>query len=152
MNSVQTRVAQNPLMLFGIKRLCCLEWYKLDDPSMHRITSDIDLSPLIGLEVTQVGVGRFEMILSLHPEGSITIEGEWTLRETSGAVVDRKMEHSQRGVWRLPVLLGKKILRCTVKNETHLEIEFNGFVLDLEDSSKQYESFSINHPALKLYV
>lgn len=119
---------------------------------MNRIPKDLDLSPLCGLEVIQVAIGHNEVILQFHPTGTITLEGAWTLKDKEGGIVDQAMEHSQRDAWRIHKVIGRKILKFVIKDERRLDVHFEGFVLEIEDDSDHYETFSIEHPTLKLYV
>jgi hypothetical protein len=119
---------------------------------MHRIPKSLDLAPLCGLEVIQVAIGQNEVILRFHPEGAIRLEGAWILKDADGAVIDRSMEHADRDAWRVPKVLGRKIMQCVVRDDRHLDVFFDGAVLAIEDDSDHYETFSIEHSALKLYV
>lgn len=118
---------------------------------MHRFKHDTDFSPLLGSEVVQVCIGQNEVILNLHPVGFLRIEGDWTLAE-EGRVVDRWCEFADRTEWRIPALAGRKILGVVVRDDRHLEIQFERATLVIEDDSDHYEAFAVEHPALKLYV
>jgi len=39
-----------------------------------------------------------------------------------------------------------------VRDEKHLDLLFDDFILQLEDDSDHFETFSIEHLSLKLYV
>lgn len=119
---------------------------------MNRIPRNTDLSFLHGLEVIQVCLGQHEIILRLHPEGAIRVEGAWLLKDGTGCVIDRKTEQSIRESSKLHKLLGRTITNCSVRDETHLDVYFGTWVLELEDDSNQYETFAIEHSAMKLYV
>lgn len=119
---------------------------------MHRFSKSLDLAPLCGLEVIQVGIGQNEVIFCFHPEGAIRLEGAWILKDEHGAVIDRSMEHADRDAWRVHKVLGRKIAKCVVRDDRHLDIFFDGAVLEIEDDSDHYETFAIEHSALKLYV
>ena len=119
---------------------------------MNRIPLVLDLSALVGLEVIQVAIGQYEVIIQLHPIGAIRLEGGWTLKDKDGRLIDHSMEHSERDAWRIHKIIGSKISECIVRDEKHLDISFDGFSLEIEDDSDQYETFSIDHPLVKLYV
>jgi hypothetical protein len=119
---------------------------------MHRIPHDLDLSPIRSLEVTQISVGQHEVIISFSPEGSITLEGGWVLKDKSGTVIDRSMEHSDRDSWSLHKILGKRVEGWEVKDSQHLDISIGDFTLEIEDSFDRYESFSIIHPGIQVHV
>ena len=119
---------------------------------MHRIPKSLDLAPLLGLEVIQVAIGHNEVIFNFHPEGMIRVEGGWVLKAEDGAVIDLSMEHADRDAWRVHKIIGCKIVKCMVRDDQHLDIFFDGAVLEIQDDSDHYETFAIEHPALKLYV
>jgi hypothetical protein len=99
-----------------------------------------------------VAISHNEVILCFHPEGAIRLEGVWILKGEDGAVIDRSMEHAERDVWRVHKVLGRKIVRCVVRDDRHVDVFFEGSVLEIEDDSDHYETFSIEHSALKLHV
>jgi hypothetical protein len=99
-----------------------------------------------------VAIGEHELIIRFHPEGAITIEGHWLLKDERGVIIDRSIEHADRNSWSIPKILGKNISKCEVKDDRHLVIFFGGLELQIEDSSDQYESFTVEHAGLKLYV
>ena len=119
---------------------------------MHRIPKSLDLAPLLGLEVIQVEIGQNEVIFNFFPDGMIRLEGGWILKGEDGTVIDHSMEHAARDAWRVHKVLGCKIVKCVVRDDQHLDIFFDGAVLEIQDDSDNYETFAIEHPALKLYV
>jgi len=119
---------------------------------MHRIPHDLDLSAMRGLEVAQIAIGQHEVIIKFTPEGSITLEGGWVLKDKLGDVIDRSMEHSDRDSWALHKILGAKVEGWKVKDSQHLDVFFGELTLEIEDSFDRYESFSIVHPGVRLYV
>jgi hypothetical protein len=119
---------------------------------VYRIPTDLDLKSLCGLTVVQVALGEHEVIINLHPEGSITLLGGWSLNSRSGAVIDRSMENAKRETSSIHKILGMKIRGWRVKDDRHLSLSIGEFDLEIEDSSDQYESFSISHGELSLIV
>jgi hypothetical protein len=119
---------------------------------MNRIPLSLDLSPLVGLEIIQVSIGQNEVILVFHPAGFIRLEGDWILKENDGRIIDQSMEHSERDAWRIHKIIGSKISECIIRDERHLDILFDGYILEIEDDSDHYETFAIEHPLIKLYV
>ena len=114
---------------------------------------NLDLGFLVGLEVTQICVGQNELILRCHPIGAITIEGEWRLLNTEGVEVDQRIDHSERETSRIHKLLGERIDEYKIVSDRLLELRFSGgWVLLVEDSSDQYESFSIQYKDFSLFV
>jgi hypothetical protein len=119
---------------------------------MHRIPEGTDFSPLLGSEVTSISLGMHEINLCFHPEGSIRMEGAWSLKNQDGATVDTAMEHADRETWQVHKILGKKITSCVAQAKDRLVIQFEDYTLEIEDDSDHYECFAIEHPKLKLYV
>jgi hypothetical protein len=119
---------------------------------MNPFPKDLDFAPLVGLEVIQISIGQNEVIIRFNPVCSILLGGNWKLKDKQGVVIDRSMEHSERDSWRIHKLLGRKIDDCVVVDERHLDILFDGFDLEVEDDDDHYETFSIEHPLLKLYI
>ncbi len=119
---------------------------------MNRIPLNLDLSPLVGLEIIQVSIGQNEVILVLYPVGFIRLEGDWFLKDKDGRIIDQSMEHSSRDAWRIHKVIGCRISESIIKDERNLDILIDCYILQIKDDSDHYESFAIEHPSLKLYV
>src|SRR5437588_441812 len=123
---------------------------------MNRFASDLDLSYLIGRDLTSIGIDQFALSLMLNAEVLsadrtesgilenvimdsdvfIRLEGSWRLTDASGVVVDESMEHAERKAYRVHVLLGLKLLRYVVESPTALIFAFEkGFCLSAFDDS-----------------
>ena len=131
---------------------------------MHGFPSSLDLSYLIGRELTYLGLDRHHLYLTLNGEilsadrrksgvldnvvmdsdVKIGIGGGWSLVDNSGAVIDESVEHSERRSYQVHVLLGQSLRGYSVVSETTLELVFeSGHCLSLIDNSKMYESVTI---------
>jgi hypothetical protein len=119
---------------------------------VHRFPPNLDLGPLLGLEVVQVAIGQNEVIVIFAPQGMMRLEGAWVLRDREGEEIDRSTEHSIRDAWRVPRLLGRKLSGFVLRDESTLVLSFDGVRLEIEDDSDHYETFAFEHPLLTFYV
>jgi hypothetical protein len=112
---------------------------------MYGVPVDLDLSKFKGATLIQLGIGEFQVQFHFHPEGNISVEGKWELRDSCGVLVDEaKDSNTERDVYRLHVIIGKSIELYSVKAPDSFSLRFeSGHVLTIYDDSKQYESFSI---------
>lgn len=118
---------------------------------MHGVPLDLDLSYFVGKTLTQVSIGEFQVQFAFHPEGIVSVEGDWELRDSTGSLVDRSGPNDERTEYRLHRLLGQDVARWEIDPPTSFSLTFaNGLVLRVFDNSTQYESFSI-HPG-EIYV
>ena len=111
---------------------------------MYGVPKNLNLSPFLGRTLIQLGIGEFQVQFVFHPEGNISVEGDWELRDADGSLVDRSISNDKRPEYRLHRLLGHEVARWEIEPPTSLSLSFtNGCVLRIFDNSKQYESFSI---------
>jgi len=131
---------------------------------MHGFPSNLDLSYLVGRELTYLGLDCHHLYLTLNGEVlsadrresgvldnvvmdsdvKIGIGGDWSLVDSSGYVIDESVEHSERRSYQVHVLLGQILTEYTVVSETTLKLVFGkGHCLSLIDNSKMYESVTI---------
>jgi hypothetical protein len=103
-----------------------------------------DLSFLAHAILIQLCVGENEVILHLEPSIAITIESSVRLEHSDGALFSS--EDAREMASRLLPLLGKRIVEASVARPGSLRLTWtDGEVLDVLDSSKPYESYSIMH-------
>lgn len=133
---------------------------------MYRFLPNLDLSYLVGRELTYIGIDQYQLYLVLNAEVlsaerresgildnvvmdsavNISIGGSWSLATSSGSVIDESMEHAERKSYQIHVLLGLKLLGYSVASETTLNLKFErGFCLSIIDDSDMYESLNINY-------
>ena len=131
---------------------------------MHGFPKNLDLSYLVGRELTYIGLDLHQLFLRLNSEVlsadrrdsgvldnvvmdadvNIGIEGDWILADSSGSVIDESVEHSERKSYQVHVLLGQRLTAYAVVSETTLNLLFGrGHCLSLIDNSKMYESVTI---------
>lgn len=133
---------------------------------MHRFAPNLDLSYLVGRELTYIGIDQLHLYLVLNAEVlsadrrasgildnvvmdsnvNISIGGSWSLTAFSDLVIDESMEHAGRKSYQIHVLLGLKLLGYSVASETTLNLQFeNDFCLSIIDDSDMYESLNIDY-------
>jgi hypothetical protein len=108
---------------------------------MYRIPKDIDLSPIIGKDTTQIIVGQFDLQFTL---GGVhfAVQSPVNLFRRGGLIA-----HWEEGKWPDPGfydLMNTAVVRCQIVNDRLIVIEFaNGIEMHLEDNSDQYECMQI---------
>jgi hypothetical protein len=118
---------------------------------MYGVPANLDLSSFKDATLIQLVVSEFQIQFKFHPEGSISVECKWELRDSSGLLIDYGGRGSiaKREALRLHVILGEKVQGHSVNAPDSFSLRFeSGHVLTVFDDSKQYESFSIG----SLYV
>src|SRR5262245_33510011 len=109
---------------------------------MYGVPADLDLGFLHGAELIQVCLGRYQLQFHFHPIGSISVEGEWELRDSADAMIDRRHDKPNEQPCHLPRLLGQQIVRFEVSAPDWFALQFaRGEVLRVFDDSSNYESF-----------
>jgi hypothetical protein len=140
---------------------------------MKRFPQDLDLSYLLGRQLTSIGIDQFSLRLFLNaevlsadrrPSGIldnvvmdsavfIGIGGSWTLTDQTGAIVDEWMEHFDRKSYQIHVLLGLKLLGYAVPSATTLTLQFEKrFSLSIFDDSDMYETLQIEYGKTRIVV
>ena len=131
---------------------------------MNGFPKNLDLSYLVGRDLTYIGLDLYQLYLTLNGEVlsadrrdsglldnvvmdadvNIGIGGEWILADSSGSVIDESVEHSERKSYQVHVLLGQRLTAYAVVSETKLNLLFgSGHCLSLIDNSKIYDSVTI---------
>ncbi len=111
---------------------------------MHGIPVDLDITFLHNSELIQVCLSLSSLQFNFHPIGSILVEGNWELLSVEGICIDHYQDTSNRSPYLLHHLLGQKIIGSEVFAPKYFALRFeNGEILRVFDSSKEYESFSI---------
>lgn len=108
---------------------------------MYRISSELDLSSVVGKFTTQLCVGQFDLQFTFGPV-RFAVQCPVTLLR-GGTPFARWAE----GTWPDPSfynIMNVKVIRCEIPNDRLIVLEFeNGITMHLEDSSDQYESMRI---------
>jgi hypothetical protein len=111
---------------------------------MYGVPANLDLKFLHGAELTLVGLGLYQIYLHFHPEGLITIEGDWELRDNTDSLIDRDSWGPGREPYQLHKLLGRCVKATEVAAPKCFALFFdNEYMLRVFDNSPAYESFSI---------
>ena len=113
--------------------------------AMHGVPADLDLSKFKAATLIQIAIGEHQVQFHFHPKCSISVEGKWELRDSSGSLVDEARDtNAERDAYRLHVILGKTVGSFSVSAPRSFSLHFeSGHALTVFDDSKQYESFSI---------
>lgn len=119
---------------------------------MYGLPADVDLSFLVGAEVIQVCIGSQQAQIHFFPEGiSIFVETDITFRGPAGQV--SRYESIPESGPSLITLLHDVVKEARAETPRTLRLEFaSGAVLQIEDTSEQYESFQIKHGDLLIVV
>ena len=81
---------------------------------------------------------------AFHPAANISVEGEWNLYAPDGSELDRSRPSPRQEAFQLHRLLGQRVAASTVSSPNWIALRFEaGELLRISDSSKEYESFSI---------
>ncbi len=99
---------------------------------MYGVPPDLDLSRFQGAKLVRIVLSESQVDFDFEPESSITVEGHWEVRDVAG---ERET---------VEVLRGGVVVATRVKPPRSIALEFDGgSILEIFDSSEQYESFSI---------
>ena len=108
---------------------------------MYGLSSDVDLSFLVGRKLLQVGAGEFQTILHFQGGVSVTIEGEC---ELGGASYGPGVVTASQ----LLALVGQVVSGVRAVSGRHLELTFSDTVrVTVLESDGPWESFTIEGPA-----
>ncbi|WP_425616884.1 hypothetical protein NA78x_000545 [Anatilimnocola sp. NA78] len=113
---------------------------------MYGVPADLDLSFLIGCELTQVCFGCHQIQLHFHPTASISIEGKWELRDIAGKRIDgeSKAGEGMDSASHLVRLLGQRVAGVVISAPQSIAIRLGDeAVLHLFDNQPAHESFQI---------
>jgi len=113
---------------------------------MHGVPADLDLHRFHGATLTQVVISEFQVqFVFISPQLIIGVEGAWEIRSVDGDIVDHSLPNDQRDSFKVHRLLARTIAASVVNTPQSFTITFdNGWSLSVFDSSREYESFSIN--------
>jgi hypothetical protein len=115
------------------------------ESAMYGLPEDLDLSFFVGTTLIQLGMGEHQIQFVLHPNVRLSVES--TMRLTSATGLNSRVEDGYReeaGV--LLPLISHDVERASRTPSGALRLEWsNGAVLEVDDDSDQYESYTINH-------
>jgi len=110
---------------------------------MYRISEDLDLKEIVGSEIQQICSGRYDVQFRFGSGTCIAVQGDITLLNRNREL-GRWTEDGNWSSLAFQQLLNIPVTNYSVPNDRLLQIEFdNGLLLQVHDSSEQYESFQI---------
>lgn len=117
---------------------------------MYGIGDEVDLSFLVGARLQQVTVGEFQAQLRFDQDVTISIETAFGITlDGSVFTVEPLLDADQSTLQ----LIGKAIQSERHTPDGSLTIEFeDGTLIELRDTSTEYESYQITHGASALVV
>lgn len=118
---------------------------------MYNLPTELDLSFLVGLLLTQICVGQYQVILNFHEDVSISIEHSFTV-----------VSEQKREIW-LPQdvssaasalkLLGMTTTSIERLPENGICLGFDGsFHMEISGDSDRYEAYQIIHPGQQIII
>ncbi len=111
---------------------------------MYGVPSELDLNFLHGSELIQVRLGVHQVQFIFHPVGAINVDGKWEHLGADGSVLDQSEPAPRTRPFQLHRLLGQRVTQTQVTPPTSIAVRFeSGDTLRIFDSSKEYESFTI---------
>ena len=110
---------------------------------MYRIPADLDLSVIIGADLNQIALGRYDVQFNFDAKSTICLQSRAVVLQ-EGVEVATWNEENNWSSLAFQDLLNQSVLSYSVLNDQLLEIQFtNSFALQLYDSSDQFESMQI---------
>jgi hypothetical protein len=110
---------------------------------MYRIPQSLDLEDIIGSDIQQIFLGRYDVQFCFGSNTRIAVQSRVTLIEGEMIIAawDEKRNWTTLEFQRL---LNEKVEGYYVPNDQTLEVRFSsGLVLQLHDDSDQFESMQI---------
>lgn len=110
---------------------------------MNGIPRDLNLSDIVGSEIQQIRVGRYDVQFHFGSGRGINVQGNVDILKGAHVIAEWREEAGWSTV-AFHKLLNTTVVGYRVPHERLLEIQFEGeLVLRLHDSSEQYESMQI---------
>lgn len=110
---------------------------------MYGIPLNLDLKDIIGSEIEQICLGRYDVQFRFRSGRSINVQGDIELRKGEAVIaIWNEQDNWSSGTFQK--LLNTKVLAYVVPHERLLRVEFEGdYSLCLYDSSDQHESMQL---------
>lgn len=107
---------------------------------MYRLSDTTDFEFLLGQEVVQVCVGKFQTVVNFDGGATLTIEGSCMLgNDRYGPGVEAGRQ--------LITLLGRMVASVSALEQQHLEVAFgDGTVVTVLGEDDNFESFTLAGP------
>jgi hypothetical protein len=122
---------------------------------MYGVPADLDLSAFVGCTLDQICLGMHVISFSFTPADpraaqtrSITVEGHWELRDSSGALLDAALADHElpldRKLYRVHQALGRTVLGYEIRAPQSIILKLSeGLTLTVSDDSDGYESIHV---------
>jgi hypothetical protein len=111
---------------------------------MYGVPANLDLLHFKDASLIQLCVGEFQLQFRFDSEVSISVEGKWEVRDSTGSLVDGTKPNAQRDGFYIHVLLGKRVNGFSLDPPHSFSLLFEtGHILTIFDDSRENESFSI---------
>jgi hypothetical protein len=113
---------------------------------VYGVPSNLNLKRFHTATLTQICLGEFQTQFHfVDPELSISVEGDWQVTNAEGHIADRSVPNANRASFHVHHLLGRRIVDSNVNAPNAFSLRFDsGWTLTIHDSSREFESFSIN--------
>ncbi len=110
---------------------------------MYRIAQSLDLDDIVGSEIQQISLGRYDVQFHFGSRTRIVVQSRATLLER-GEIIAAWEENRNWTTLEFQRLLNAPIEGYSVPDDRTLEIRFSSeLVLHLHDDSDQFESMQI---------
>ena len=114
--------------------------------------TDLDLTPLVGSRIINVGLGLYNTQFSFEIEaldyGGVNAEGRWEVIDSAGVQVGGRSRHNESRLGDTPwtTVLGARVLAFALDAPRSFDLTLDsGVALRFYDDSEIYESMTI-HP------
>ena len=112
---------------------------------MYGVPSDLPLGRLVGRNLDQIALGRFQIQFHFAGASSIFVHSSWELRGPTGELIDSSCEHAERDCFRVHQVIGVPVLRFSIDAPRSFTLFFeSGHALTIFDDLDRYESFSMH--------
>ena len=111
---------------------------------MHGIPKDLPIERFVGDFLFSVAITAGGLHFHFNRAGTISVEGHWELKDSSGQLIDRNLDHGSRDAYRVHVVLNEDVVRSRLEAPCSLTLIFeSGHELTIYDDLPARESFHI---------
>jgi hypothetical protein len=115
-----------------------------EDSRKYGVPADLKLGFLHGAERQFIGLDLYQFQFRFYPDGYISVQGEWELRDAAGERIDGRHDSRDRPPYQLHRLLGRRVVGSKVSAPEWFSLQFEGGeVLRIFDDDSHYDSFQI---------
>jgi hypothetical protein len=110
---------------------------------MYRFPLNLDLSRMVGSDLNQMRLGRYDVQFVFDSDVTIAVQSRITVLENDEPIADWNSERNWSNL-NFQKIVNATVAGCSVLDEQTLEIRFSeNFAIQLFDDSDQYESMQI---------